>query len=68
MKILKGSSWLFVAFSGESLKLTLTQNCAENSPGLIFTVEEGRWDVEPGENEESTVEDEVWCEGSMGGD
>ena len=50
------------------MKLILNRNCAENSPGLIFTVEEGRWEVEPGEKEESTVEEEVWCEGRMGGD
>ena len=37
-------------------------------PGFIFTVEEGRWEVEPGEKEESTVEDDVWWEGRMGGD
>ena len=42
--------------------------CAVYSPGLILTVEEGRWEVEPGEKEESTVEEEVWCEGRMGGD
>ena len=42
--------------------------CAVYSPGLILTVEEGRWEVEPGEKEESTVEEEVWWEGSRGGD
>ena len=35
---------------------------------MILTVEEGRWEVEPGEKEESTVEDDVWWEGKMGGD
>ena len=34
MKILKGSSWLFVAFSRETLKLILTRNCAEPYPAL----------------------------------
>ena len=42
------------------------------SPGLILTVEEGRWEVEPGEKEESTAEEELWlwceCDGSTGGD
>ena len=40
---------------------------SENSPGLIFTVEEGRCEVEPGEKEESTAEEEVWW-GRIGGD
>ena len=56
--------WLF---SRESWKLISRRDCAENSPGLILTVEEGRWEVEPGEKEESTVEEEVWW-GRMGGD
>ena len=29
-------------------------------PGFILTVEEGRWEVEPGEKLESTVEEEWW--------
>ena len=57
--------WLF---SRESLKLILRKDCTQNSPGLIFTVEDGRWEVEPGEKEESTVEEEVWWEGRIGGD
>ena len=68
MKILKGSTWPLWLFSRESLKLILRRDLAENSPGLIFTVEEGRCEVEPGEKEESTVEEEVWWEGRMGGD
>ena len=50
------------------MKLILTCDCVDHSPGLIFTVEEGRCEVEPGEKEESTVEEEVWWEGRMGGD
>ena len=68
MKISKGSTWPLWLFSRESWKLILRRDLAENSPGLIFTVEEGRCEVEPGEKEESTVEEEVWWEGRMGGD
>ena len=68
MKILKGSTWPLWLFSRESWKLISRRDCAENLPGLILTVEEGRWEVEPGEKEESTVEEEVWWEGSRGGD
>ena len=30
------------------------------SPGFILTVDDGRCDVDPGENDESTVDDEEW--------
>ena len=41
-----------------------------HSPGFILTVDDGRCEVDPGENEESTVEEEEWWEwdGSTGGD
>ena len=40
------------------------------SPGLILTVDDGRCEEDPGENEESTVDVELWweCEGRTGGD
>lgn len=38
--------------------ILLRINRADYLPGFILTVDEGRWEVEPGEKEESTADTE----------